>query len=742
MGGKTAFDCAWSFVREDETPMPLDEYPVKRVIQTSEPVGNQVLGINRPRTNDRIWVLVNAYPVINDKKELEQVVVTFQDITDHKKAEQALRVSEDKFKHVFESANVGKSMTLPTGEINVNKAFCDMLGYAEGELRNKTWQQLTPPEEVATIQEILDRLLKGDKDSARFNKRYVHKNGSYIWCDVSVAIRRDHEGKPLHFISTIVDITDRKHAEEERIRSEQQLANALEIASLGHWEYDLTKDLFTFNDHFYKIFRTSVEHVGGYTMSAADYARRFVHPDDMGMVADEIRKAIETTDPHFSQQIEHRILYADGEIGHISVRHFVVKDDRGRTVKTFGVNQDITYRKKTEEEREALRDQLIQAQKMESVGTLAGGIAHDFNNILQVVLGYSELVLADEDLPDRLKNDLGKVILSARNGADLVQRLLTFSRKTEIKPLDLDLNQRIRQTQKFLERTIPKMIDIELILSDDLDRIHADPTQMDQVLMNLAVNARDAMPEGGRLVIETANVVLDEESGETLLGAKPGAYALLSVSDTGQGMDKETLGHIFEPFYTTKEAGKGTGLGLAMVYGIVKQHGAYIACYSEPGQGTTFKIYFPAVEQAGDSETRTNDGPIRGGTETILLVEDEEDIRDLGAKLLNEFGYRVVTAVNGKEALEIYQRDRESISLVILDLIMPVMDGRRCLDEILRINPNARVVIASGYSESGPANGVMDSGAKGFVQKPYNMRQLLTTVREVLDNDLPEPVNS
>jgi CheY-like chemotaxis protein len=265
---------------------------------------------------------------------------------------------------------------------------------------------------------------------------------------------------------------------------------------------------------------------------------------------------------------------------------------------------------------------------------------------------------------------------------------------------------------------------------------------MDQVLMNLAVNARDAMPEGGRLVIETANVVLDEESGETLLGAKPGAYALLSVSDTGQGMDKETLGHIFEPFYTTKEAGKGTGLGLAMVYGIVKQHGAYIACYSEPGQGTTFKIYFPAVEQAGDSETRTNDGPIRGGTETILLVEDEEDIRDLGAKLLNEIGYRVVTAVNGKEALEIYQRDRESISLVILDLIMPVMDGRRCLDEILRINPKARVVIASGYSESGPANGVMDSGAKGFVQKPYNMRQLLTTVREVLDNDLPEPVNS
>ena len=292
-------------------------------------------------------------------------------------------------------------------------------------------------------------------------------------------------------------------------------------------------------------------------------------------------------------------------------------DSEGHITGYVTVMVDIT-------EQKSLRSQLLQAQKMEAVGTLAGGIAHDFNNLLQVVLGYSQLVLGDDDLPDRLRTDLGRVIEAGRSGADLVQRLLTFSRKRETKPLNLDLNQRIRQTQKFLERTISKMIVIEMILADDLASIHADPSQMDQVLMNLAVNARDAMPDGGKLTIATANVSLDEEYAKTHLEAKPGEYVLLSVSDSGHGMDKETLDHIFEPFYTTKEAGKGTGLGLAMVYGIVKQHDGYITCYSEPGHGTTFKIYLPALAaERGQLKTVAREAMPRGGTETILMVDDE-----------------------------------------------------------------------------------------------------------------------
>ena len=325
--------------------------------------------------------------------------------------------------------------------------------------------------------------------------------------------------------------------------------------------------------------------------------------------------------------------------------------------------------------------------------------------------------------------------MAARNGADLVQRLLTFSRKVEPKPLILDLNQRIRQTHKFLQRIIPKMIDIEMILADDLARVHADPTQMDQVLMNLAVNARDAMPEGGKLVIETTNVLIDEEYARSYLEAKPGRYVLLRVSDTGSGMDKETLEHIFEPFYTTKGLGQGTGLGLAMVFGIVKQHQGFINCYSEVGHGTTFKIYLPGII----AETQT-DLPVvisiqQGGTETILLVDDEEFIRDLGKRILSKVGYTVLTAYNGKEALEIYRSNKGNISLVMLDLIMPEMGGKPCIEELLKIDPDVKILVASGYSADGPTKEALSNGAKGFVAKPFDMRQVLEMVRKTIDEE-------
>ena len=278
------------------------------------------------------------------------------------------------------------------------------------------------------------------------------------------------------------------------------------------------------------------------------------------------------------------------------------------------------------------------------------------------------------------------------------------------------------------------MIEIELVLADDLAAINADPTQMEQVLMNLAVNARDAMPEGGRVIIKTENVHLDEHYCKTHLEARPGRYVLLSVSDTGQGMDKETVQHIFEPFFTTKGPGEGTGLGLAMVYGIVKQHGGHVMCYSEPSHGTTFKMYFPALVSGGElRETVARAVPL-GGFETILLVDDEELIRDLGSRILTKAGYKVITASNGREALDVYQAHGDEISVLILDLIMPEMGGKRCLEELLKMNSEARVLIASGYSLNGSTKAALTVGAKGFVAKPYDVRQLLGTVRDVLDS--------
>jgi len=531
----------------------------------------------------------------------------------------------------------------------------------------------------------------------------------------------DYTEKDIEVVSYFADvaweIATRKRAQEALKESEQQYRTLFEESIDGVYSVLRDGTLTDANPAFCELFDYTRDEMIG-----KDISELYLDPADRPKFQKEIEKT------GFVKDYEMKFQKRGGTEVDCLITSSVIFEEDGSITGYRGIVRDLTARK-------ALHRQLQQAQKMEAVGTLAGGIAHDFNNILQVVLGYSELVLADEHLPDRLRDDLGRVLLAGKNGADLVQRLLTFSRKVEPKPLNLDLNQRIRQTQKFLERTIPKMIDIQMILADDLARIYADPTQVDQVLMNLAVNARDAMPEAGSLVIETANVFLDEECDKALLGAKPGEYVLLSVSDSGHGMDKETLDHIFEPFYTTKEAGKGTGLGLAMVYGIVHQHGGYITCYSEPREGTTFKIYFPAIEMKMHPDVATSGIMPAFGTETILLVDDEEFVRDLGKRILERSGYTVLTAANGKEAVDLYKRERDKISLVILDLIMPEMGGKQCIEELLKIDPQVKALIASGFAANGQTKEALQGGAKGFVSKPFDMGHLLQTVRKVLDGE-------
>ena len=291
------------------------------------------------------------------------------------------------------------------------------------------------------------------------------------------------------------------------------------------------------------------------------------------------------------------------------------------------------------------------------------------------------------------------------------------------------------EIEKLLARTVPKMVKIDLHLTGDLATINADPGQLGQVLMNLALNAEQAMPDGGNLTIATTNVSLDEEYCRSYPGVQPGKYVLLTVSDTGHGMDKQTLAHIFEPFYTTKRLGKGTGLGLAMVYGIIQQHGGQIKCESEPGQGATFKIYLPAIdEERPELEAETAKIMPKGGTETILLVDDEDFVRDLAEKLLTRAGYTVLTASSGPAALDLYLREGERISLVILDLIMPEMGGEKCLEEILGLNPDAKIIISSGAAVEGKKKETIESGARGFVSKPFQVREMLKTAREVLDS--------
>ena len=398
--------------------------------------------------------------------------------------------------------------------------------------------------------------------------------------------------------------------------------------------------------------------------------------------------------------------------------------------------RDISERKEAEREREKMQAQLRQAQKMEAVGTLAGGIAHDFNNLLQAVQGYAQLLLLRKGDNESGQRELEQIVRAARRGGELTQQLLTFSRKVESELQPIDLNHEVESVRLLLERTIPKMIEIEFSLAEDLKIINGDPGQVEQILMNLAVNAKDAMPDIGKLMVETNNVTLDEAYCKMHRVAKAGDYVQLTVSDTGHGMDKETLEHIFEPFYTTKETGKGTGLGLATVYGIVKSHKGHIVCYSELGEGTTFKIYLPAMEfTEGTARADEQIMEPQGGSETVLLVDDDKPIRILGTEILENFGYTVLTATDGESALDLYREKQKKIDLVIMDLIMPGMGGKRCMVELLKINPEARVAIASGYSPDGPTREILKNGARGFINKPYDLRQMLKIVREVLDQN-------
>jgi len=399
------------------------------------------------------------------------------------------------------------------------------------------------------------------------------------------------------------------------------------------------------------------------------------------------------------------------------------------------IARDVSKRKRADQEMESLREQLLQAHKMEAIGTLTGGIAHDFNNMLTIILGYSDLVLSNMDEQDSRSADVRKIIQTAKNGAELVRRLLTFSRKTPRESSSLEINVQIENTRKLLERVLPKMIDIQLNLQDKLALINADPIQIDQILMNLAINARDAMPDGGKLVVETKNVTLDENYCSAHVSVRPGNYVMLSISDTGHGMDEPTRSRIFDPFFTTKQrdSTKGTGLGLAVVHGIVDQQGGHIICESEPGKGSTFRIYFPAVNRVTASPDSVMDPLLDGRGEALLLVDDEEFVRDLGERILKRAGYKVITASNGKEALEIYGKAQGMIDLVILDLLMPEMGGQQCLRKLLTIQPGLKVLVASAHSDEDSLQESFDLGATGFVSKPFGMKELLRQVRQVLD---------
>jgi PAS domain S-box-containing protein len=648
---------------------------------------------------------------------LPWVLSSISDITERKRTEEALRESDDKFKHVFESANVGKSITLPTGEIVVNRAFCDLLGYTQEELKSRKWEELTAPEDIDLTQQFIDQLMKGEKDSVRFTKRFVHKNGSLVWVDLSSALRRDKEGMPLHLISTIVDITERKRAEEALRESEARFRTLIERAPVavsvsrnGILLYGNQKlrEILGMRDSEESVGRPIIEH---YAPQCREESKERTLRRSHGLPV--------------PAEFESIFLRVDGSQFpvHLAVAQIALPDGMAN----IAFVTDITDRKQAEE---ALRH----AQKMETVGQLAGGVAHDFNNMLQVIISYVELSLAKVDPGQPLHKYLLQVRRAAQRSAEITGQLLAFARKQTVSPKVMDLNDAVAGAQKMIQRLIGEDIDLAWMPGHDLWRVKIDPVQLDQILANLAANARDAIRGLGKLSLHTEKVGFDEAYCASHPGCIPGEYVLLSVSDDGCGMDQETVSHLFEPFFTTKGVGKGTGLGLATVFGIIKQNDGFIAVDSEPGHGSTFRVYLPRAVGATEAERlEARAAAPRGGTETLLVVDDEAAILELSREMLEQLGYTVLTAGSPEEAMRRSEGQAGPIHLLITDVVMPQMNGRQLAERLIAARSGLRCLFISGYTANVIAHrGVLEEGLD-FIAKPFSLMVLARKVREVLD---------
>jgi PAS domain S-box-containing protein len=520
-----------------------------------------------------------------------------------------------------------------------------------------------------------------------------------------------------------IEVEVRKSAEEALRISEERFKLALRGANEGLWDWNVKLDMV----YYAPRWKTMLGYADEELENHLDTWKRLVHPEDQEPSLARVRDFLERRAP--SYEIEFRMRHKEGHYVDILSRGFPIYDDQGKALRMVGTHVDITERKKLEE-------QYLQAQKMEAVGQLAGGVAHDFNNILSAILGYSYLILDRENLDDTVKNHVEEIVAASNRAADLTRSLLAFSRKQPVSLAVIDLNQVIKDNEEFLRRLIREDIELKISCTGEPLTVLADRGQLEQVIMNLVANARDAMPHGGTLLIETLPAItLDREFLEIHGYGDSGTYNLISVSDNGEGMDKEMQLHIFEPFFTTKEQGKGTGLGLAMAYGIVKKHNGFINVYSEPGTGTTFKIYLPCVQATAPVEEmeQVKQAPLRGGTETILVGEDDAALRRLSTRVLSHYGYRVIEAVDGQDAVDKFIEYGESIHLVILDAIMPKKNGRDACQEMRMVRPELKAVFVSGYARDIFADGDVLDGNSIFIQKPVPPNDLVSKVRALLD---------
>jgi two-component system cell cycle sensor histidine kinase/response regulator CckA len=682
------------------------------------------------KNGDIRWIELYSKTVTYKNKPAD--MVTLIDITERKKAEEAFNKSEAKYRTIFENTSMGIYQTTIQGRIvSANPALARMFGYDSPEelmdsVNDVSTELYVNPQDRKKIRELCLKHGFAEGFEAQSHRRDKTKG----WVSINARVIKDTEGNIMYFEGTIEDITARKRAEEKLKTANQRLFDIIEFLPDATFVINNNKKIVAWNracEEMTGIKKEEIIGKGDYAYAIPFYGKkRPLLIDYVTMDSDELEQRYMAVrrKGHMLHVETFVPMLNNGKGAYLSGNASPLFDRAGRIIGAIESLRDITEFKR-------LESQLRQSQKMESIGTLAGGIAHDFNNILTSLTGYAALIKMKMDRSSPLHSYVDQVLLASQKAADLTGSLLTFSRQQPITLTPLGISDTIETTKKLLKRLLTEDIELCTSFTKDNTVVMADKSQIDQILFNLVTNARDSMPRGGTLTIETRMTEIDDAFIVSHGYGQPGTYVLISVSDTGIGMDKATQEKIFDPFFTTKETGKGTGLGLATVYGIVKQHNGYITVYSELNHGTTFHIYLPAV-RAGVNEERDTTNPVTTGNETILIAEDNEEVRHFMQEALQEYGYKIVEAVDGEDAIDKFKQHRD-IDLIIIDSVMPKKNGREAYEEIRGIAPHIKVLFTSGYTKNVILDKGIEDGEFDFIAKPVSLDDLLRKVRQVLD---------
>jgi PAS domain S-box-containing protein len=683
------------------------------------------------------WILARGRAVTwkPDGKPL-RVVGTHSDITSIKEAMQTLEESESRFRALIDDLEVGVLLHDEHDRIVLtNRAAQRMLGVIAEEVnqvtsRDQRWSLIQEDGSAYPIEEVPSIRAARTGEVVRNQVVGVASldTGERRWLLVTAAPRLATDGRLLHVLVSIVDITAQKRVEQDLRASKdsvrllnERFVLAAEAAGIGVWEFEFATNGIVWDDQMHRLYEVPLGEFGG---SYEVWLGR-IHPEDLPKVNAAVQRAVSKDEP---VNTEVRLVLPKSRLRYVRAFARVQRDENGAPLRMIGVNYDVTQQR-------LLEQQVLQGHKMQAIGQLAGGVAHDFNNLLTVICGYSEMMLSDFMEPEHpLRAYVEAMHDAGERAARLTQQLLLFSRKAEQKPEVFDINNLLRDIQKMLRRLIEENITIEVELAPGLHSVSADRSQMEQIVLNLSLNARDAMPQGGTLSIRTYETRIDGVGGETEQAAKPGEFVVLQVRDTGIGMTPETKSRVFEPFFTTKGRGHGTGLGLATVYGVVEQSGGFIQVESLPGKGSDFLVYIPFATASGDSPAALmRQGAKSGRGEVVLLVEDEHEVRRIGRLILEQAGYIVVEAADADQAERRFAECGGAIDLLITDVVMPGRSGRQLAEDLRAKSSELRVLFVSGYNEDAILRqGIQDTSAN-FLSKPYSHAGLTKKVREALD---------